>query len=90
LSPTQLAAPAALAHKPAPAALAKQQVPAKHPFAGAPVESLVARTLRDPEIPVRLGASWVALLRSMTAMDPAARPTAAAAHAKAQRLLPRR
>jgi serine/threonine protein kinase len=59
-------------------------------FTGAPVESLVARTLRDPEIPVRLGASWVALLRSMTAMDPAARPTAAEAHAKARKLLPRR
>jgi eukaryotic-like serine/threonine-protein kinase len=59
-------------------------------FTCLPVESLAARTLRDPEIPVRLGASWVALLHSMTAMDPAARPAAAEAHAKARTLLPRR
>ena len=31
-------------------------------FPGTPVESLVARTLRDPEIPAGIGASWVSLL----------------------------
>jgi serine/threonine protein kinase len=59
-------------------------------FAGTPVESLVARTLRDPEVPARLGKPWVSLLRAMTAMDPDARPSAAAAEAQALRLLPRR
>lgn len=59
-------------------------------FAGTPVESLVARTLRAPEIPARLGGPWVALLRAMTAMDPRARPSAAGAGAKAVKLLPRR
>lgn len=48
-------------------------------FPGTPVESLVARTLRDPEIPAGVGASWGSLLTAMTAMDPAARPPAAAA-----------
>lgn len=59
-------------------------------FAGTPVESLVARTLRGPEIPAGLGKSWVSLLRAMTAMDPDARPSAADAEAQALRLLPRR
>ena len=59
-------------------------------FAGTPVESLVARTLRDPEIPARLGKPWVALLRAMTARDPGARPSAADAGAQARKLLPRR
>ena len=59
-------------------------------FAGTPVESLVARTLRDPEIPARLGKPWVALLRAMTARDPGARPSAADAGAQALKLLPRR
>jgi serine/threonine protein kinase len=55
-------------------------------YPGTPVESLVARTLRGPEIPAELGAAWVSLLAAMTAMDPAARPTAAAAHKLAGRL----
>jgi serine/threonine protein kinase len=55
-------------------------------YPGTPVESLVARTLRGPEIPADLGAGWVSLLTAMTAMDPAARPTAAAAHQQATRL----
>jgi eukaryotic-like serine/threonine-protein kinase len=59
-------------------------------FPGTPVESLVARTLRDPEIPARLGKAWVSLLRAMTAMDPGARPSAADAEARALRLPPRR
>ena len=59
-------------------------------FAGTPVESLVARTLRDPEVPAQLGKPWVSLLRAMTAMDPGARPSAAAAETQARGLLPRR
>ena len=55
-------------------------------FPGTPVESLVARTLRDPEIPAGLGAAWVSLLTAMTAMDPAARPSAAAAGKLAAKL----
>lgn len=55
-------------------------------FPGTPVESLVARTLRDPEIPAGLGASWVSLLAAMTARDPAARPSAAAAWKLAAKL----
>ncbi|WP_082574746.1 serine/threonine-protein kinase [Arthrobacter sp. Soil763] len=55
-------------------------------YPGTPVESLVARTLRSPEIPPGLGAGWVSLLSAMTAMDPAARPTAAAARKLAARL----
>ncbi|WP_349627287.1 serine/threonine-protein kinase [Arthrobacter sp. C9C5] len=55
-------------------------------YPGTPVESLVARTLRGPEIPAELGAGWVSLLMAMTAMDPAARPSAAGAHKLASRL----
>ena len=55
-------------------------------YPGTPVESLVARTLRAPEIPASLGAGWVSLLTAMTAMDPAARPSAAAAQKLATRL----
>ena len=55
-------------------------------FPGTPVESLVARTLRDPEIPAGVGASWVSLLSAMTAMDPAARPSAAVAGKLAAKL----
>ncbi|MET1020753.1 MAG: serine/threonine-protein kinase [Arthrobacter sp.] len=55
-------------------------------FPGTPVESLVARTLRGPEIPAGIGADWVSLLTAMTAMDPAARPTAAGAGALAAEL----
>lgn len=55
-------------------------------YPGTPVESLVARTLRAPEIPAELGAGWASLLTAMTAMDPAARPSAAAAYKLATRL----
>lgn len=55
-------------------------------YPGTPVESLVARTLRGPEIPASLGPGWVSLLTAMTAMDPAARPSAAAAQKLATRL----
>lgn len=55
-------------------------------YPGTPVESLVARTLRGPVVPAGLGAGWVKLLTAMTAMDPAARPTASAARKTALRL----
>ena len=55
-------------------------------YPGTPVESLVARTLRAPEIPAQLGTGWVSLLTAMTAMDPEARPSAVAAHKLAARL----
>jgi len=56
-------------------------------FPGTAVESLVARTLRSPEIPEYLG-QWTALLRSLTAMDPRERPTAAAAAAMVAQVIP--
>ena len=55
-------------------------------FPGTLTESLVARTFRNPGIPAGLGAAWVALLTAMTAMDPAKRPTAAAAGKLAAKL----
>ena len=55
-------------------------------FPGTLMESLVARTLRNPVIPADLGAAWVSLLTAMTAMDPAVRPTAAAAGKLAAKL----
>jgi eukaryotic-like serine/threonine-protein kinase len=47
-------------------------------YPGAPVEAAVARLSRQPEVPVDLPVSWRRLLESMTAVDPAERPTAAA------------
>ncbi|GAB2464069.1 serine/threonine-protein kinase [Jatrophihabitans fulvus] len=41
-----------------------------------PLEAVVARLDRDPEIPPNLPAPWPGLLRAMTARDPDARPTA--------------
>ena len=58
-------------------------------FPGTPLESLVARTLRSPEIPHSLGRGWSELLAAATAMDGADRPTAAQAAAMASRLVPR-
>lgn len=43
------------------------------------IESLVARTLRNPVIPNHVPAPWHHLIRAMTAMDPALRPTPAEA-----------
>ncbi|QIS45490.1 serine/threonine protein kinase [Clavibacter capsici] len=45
-------------------------------FPGTAAESTMARVVRDPEIPARLGTAWVDLLSRMTRRDPAARPTA--------------
>ena len=45
-------------------------------FPGSPVEAAVARLNRDPVIPGSVGPVWGPLLASMTARDPALRPTA--------------
>jgi len=47
-------------------------------FPGTAAESTMARVVRDPDIPARLGVSWVDLLTRMTRRDPADRPTARA------------
>ena len=47
-------------------------------FPGSMIESVSARLSRDPLIPTTLDTGWIELLRSMTARDPAVRPTAAA------------
>ncbi|MEA5455634.1 serine/threonine-protein kinase [Sinomonas sp. JGH33] len=44
-------------------------------FPGSAVESAVARLLRDPRVPERLGEPWVGLLPRMTAREPSARPS---------------
>jgi hypothetical protein len=49
----------------------------KRSFDGPPVEAVLARLARDPEIPAGLPAPWTPLLRAMTARDPEARPTPA-------------
>lgn len=56
-------------------------------FPGTAIESLVARTLRPPDIPDHLG-DWAGFLRDLTAMDSSKRPTAAEAGAMAARLVP--
>lgn len=45
-------------------------------YPGAPIESAVARLLRDPHIPEDIAPGWVELLTFMLARDPADRPTA--------------
>lgn len=57
-------------------------------FPGTAIESLVARTLRSPNVPDSLGPGWCSFLRSLTAMDSSERPTAAAAAGMAARLVP--
>ena len=46
-------------------------------YPGSAVESAMARLQRQPEIPNDLGTDWIDVLRTMTARDPADRPTAA-------------
>ncbi len=46
-------------------------------FPGSATEAALARLHRDPDVPDDLPAGWSALLRAMTAADPAARPTTA-------------
>jgi serine/threonine protein kinase len=45
-------------------------------YPGTPVESAVARLSRQPRIPEYLPAHWATMLSSMTARDPAERPSA--------------
>ena len=45
-------------------------------YRGTPLERAVANALKPPTIPARLGAGWLAVLRALTARDPAARPPA--------------
>jgi eukaryotic-like serine/threonine-protein kinase len=45
-------------------------------YPGSGLESAMARLSRPPTMPERLPADWQALLRSMTAVDPSARPSA--------------
>ncbi|HEY2042459.1 MAG TPA: serine/threonine-protein kinase, partial [Jatrophihabitans sp.] len=45
-------------------------------FAGPPLEAVMARLERSPDIPAHLAPPWPALLSAMTSSDPAARPTA--------------
>lgn len=48
-----------------------------HPFGGGTLqENLLARLARQPEVPDGHGAEWRTLLTSMTAFDPAERPSA--------------
>ena len=46
-------------------------------YPGSPVESAVARLHRAPEIPEDVPSEWAELIRSMTAIEPLERPTAA-------------
>lgn len=46
-------------------------------YPGSAIESAVARLHRAPEIPADVPAEWANLIRSMTALDPMDRPTAA-------------
>ncbi len=55
-------------------------------FPGTPIESLVARTLRNPELPAGLSPAWNRFLSALTAMDPADRPAAQEAAAIARQL----
>lgn len=48
-------------------------------YPGGPVESAVARLTRPPSLPGWLGPQWAHLLREMTAVEPADRPTASEA-----------
>ncbi|MEJ3404596.1 serine/threonine-protein kinase [Rathayibacter sp. YIM 133350] len=51
-------------------------VTGKQSFPGSALESAAVRISADPWVPVEYGEPWAALLRAMTARDPAARPTA--------------
>jgi serine/threonine protein kinase len=47
------------------------------PYPGTGIEAAMARLSRPPGVPEGLPAQWQGLLRAMSAMDPAARPSAA-------------
>lgn len=59
---------------------------ARPAYVGSVLEVAVARLTRAPAVPAGLSPSWVALLSGLTAADPTARPTAAEAAARLQRL----
>jgi serine/threonine protein kinase len=56
-------------------------------YPGSAVESAVARLHRSPAIPDSVPAGWAQLLRAMTALDPLARPGAAALEAALRQAL---
>jgi len=59
----------------------------ERPFGGiGGVESLVTRVTSSPDVPDALGDEWAGLLRRMTALDPAQRPTASEVAASAAAL----
>ncbi|MDP1794202.1 MAG: serine/threonine-protein kinase [Acidimicrobiales bacterium] len=60
----------------------------ERPFPGPYQESLAARINRSPEVPASLPAPWRELLSTMTALDPAERPTADEAARALARLAP--
>ncbi|WZH36552.1 MAG: serine/threonine-protein kinase [Microbacterium enclense] len=58
-----------------------------HPYGGGTLqETVLARLSRPPAIPGSLGYEWKALLTAMTALEPSARPTAAAVIERAKAL----
>ncbi|MDF2992420.1 MAG: serine/threonine protein kinase [Microbacterium sp.] len=58
-----------------------------HPYGGGTLqETVLARLSRPPAIPSSLGYEWKALLTAMTALEPSARPTAAAVIERAKAL----
>ena len=56
-------------------------------FPGTATESVMARLIRDPDVPGFVGYEWRSLLTAMTARDPEGRPAAAAVARRAQDLL---
>ena len=55
-----------------------ERLTGRREYAGPPAEAAMARLIRPPQIPSTLSPGWSDLLAAMTAMDPVARPTAAA------------
>ncbi|GAA2033738.1 hypothetical protein GCM10009819_17290 [Agromyces tropicus] len=56
--------------------LVLESLTGRQPYPGPALESASARLVRDPEIPADLPDEWRELLATMTARDPAERPTA--------------
>jgi eukaryotic-like serine/threonine-protein kinase len=55
--------------------LAVEALTGRIAFPGAPAESAAARLVRGPDLPPDLDPAWRTVLRGMTALDPADRPT---------------
>jgi serine/threonine protein kinase len=64
-----------------------ESLTATRSYPGTAVESAMARLQRQPEIPVELGADWVAVLAGMTALNPADRLTSADAAVRLRALV---